>query len=84
MTPISIASPDTINHSRCWLPAGHDGVRLERALARRHEPGDDDKVGSIGQTGSMIAAPRRVRCEVRGLAGNWLRRPRRRNLHRAR
>ena len=84
MMPSALVSTVTADQSRCWLPAGHDGVRPEQAMALRHEPGREGGACTIGQPDSVIACKRIDRRTTRELDWSPLCRPCQRNPHRAR
>jgi hypothetical protein len=81
MMPIAVVSPVAPDPSRCWLPAGHDDVRLERASTRPHEPRCVNRAGSISRLRIRIADIRRDRRITRRLDGRPEHRRRRRNPH---
>jgi hypothetical protein len=83
MTPSALVSTVIADRSRCWLPAGHDGLRPEQAMALRHEPQDGGKACSIGHPGGRIVCKRRARRMTRDLDRSPLLRPRQPNPHSA-
>ena len=84
MTPSALVSTVTADRSRCWLPAGLDGLHPEQAMALRHEPRREGGACTIGQPDSVIADQLSARRRTRDLDGSTLHRPRQRNPHRVR